>query len=151
MVRELLVAKAFAPLDELRAVAYQTDGVFGTYVRLLSPEGEVLYRSPNFEDHSLLPVRIPRTPGGKPISRVWEGKPARSDYTRLTDEAGALRGWLEVTGFEWSLHQELYRLRLAMFIGIVAIVVGRGRVALNQMFVADPAARPEGGVGPAGG
>lgn len=113
----------FASLDELRSVAYETDGIYGTYVRLLSPEGEVLYSSPNFENHTRLPVRIPATLSEDPFSREWEGKPARSCYTPLMNEAGMLGGWLEVSGFEWSLHQELYRLRLALLIGIVLSMV----------------------------
>lgn len=120
---------AFASLDELRSVAYETDGIYGTYVRLLSPEGAVLYRSPNFEDHSPLQVRLPATHLEAPISREWEDKPARSSYTPLVSEAGTLQGWLEVTGFEWSLHQELYRLRAAMLIGIllsVLLAIGGG-------------------------
>lgn len=114
---------AFALLDELRSVAYETDGIYGTYVRLLSSEGQVLYHSPNFENHSRLPVQIPATRSEDPISRMWEGKPARSDYTPLSEEAGVVQGWLEVTGFEWSLHQELSRLRLALLIGIVLSVL----------------------------
>ncbi len=110
---------AFAPLDELRSVAYETDGIYGTYVRLLSSDGLVLYRSPNFENHSPLAVRLPAMQSDKSFSQEWEGEPARSSYTPLTDAAGDLRGWLEVSGFEWSLHQELYRLRLTLFIGIV--------------------------------
>ncbi|QXD14327.1 HAMP domain-containing protein [Rhodocaloribacter litoris] len=114
---------AFAALDELRSVAYETDGIYGTYVRLLDPAGEVLYQSPNFEGHSPLPVQLPARREADPLSRVWAGRPARSCYTPLFGDDGRLKGWLEVTGFEWSLHQELYRLRLAMLIGIVLSVL----------------------------
>ena len=119
---------AFASLDDLRSVAYETDGVYGTYVRLLSRDGAVLYRSPNFASHLALPVLIPDEPRVRTLSRVWEGEATRTVYTPLL-ENGTLRGWLEVTGFEWSLHQELYRLRLAMLIGIVlsvALAIGGG-------------------------
>ncbi|ARA92152.1 sensor histidine kinase [Rhodothermaceae bacterium RA] len=114
---------AFSSLDELRSVAYETDGVFGTYVRLLTPDGLVLYKSPNFAEHSPLKVRIPGETVAASVSQVWEGKPARSMYTPLLRTGEALKGWLEVTGFEWSLHQELYRLRLAMIVGIVLSVL----------------------------
>ena len=119
---------AFASLDDLRSVAYETDGVYGTYVRLLSSDGTVLYRSPNFGSHLPLPVLTPDEPRVQTRSRVWEGEPARTVYTPLL-ENGTPRGWLEVTGFEWTLHQELYRLRLAMLIGIVlsvALAIGGG-------------------------
>ena len=113
---------AFASLDDLRSVAYETDGVYGTYVRLLSTDGSVLYRSPNFGSHLPLPVLVPDEAEVRTLSRVWEGEAARTVYTPLL-ENGVVRGWLEVTGFEWSLHQELYRLRLAMLIGIVLSVL----------------------------
>lgn len=114
---------SFSALEELRGVAYQTDGVYGTYVRLLTPDGDVLYRSPNFENHRPLPVRMPNEREGHTLSRTWEGQPARTVYTPIQEEGAGLQGWLEVTGFEWSLHQELYRLRLAMLVGIVLSVL----------------------------
>lgn len=107
----------FASLDNLRSVAYQTDGIYGTYVRLFSPGGEELYRSPNFQGHSALPVRLPDTADEWTVSREWDGKPARSRYAPLS-EGGAVQGWLEVTGFEWSLHQELFRLGRVLMLGI---------------------------------
>ncbi len=100
----------FAPLSELRSVAYQTDGTYGTYVRLFSAGGETLYTSPNWAGHQSLAVAIPGTAEQKTVSRTWEDKPARSRYAPLLDDDGSLAGWLEVTGFEWSLHQELRRL-----------------------------------------
>lgn len=120
---------AFAALDELNAVAYRTDGVYGTYVRLLTPEGEVLYRSPNFEDHSRLSVQLPGVMQERTLSRTWEGDPARTVYSPLVQEGAGLQGWLEVTGFEWSLHQELNRLRVALIVGIlfsVLLAIGGG-------------------------
>ncbi len=114
---------AFAALDELRSVAYGTDGIYGTYVRLISPQGTILYSSPNFENHIPLAVRIPRTNSNHSISREWEGKPARSSYTPMTADSGDIRGWLEVSGFEWSLHQELYRLRVALLLGITLSMI----------------------------
>jgi signal transduction histidine kinase len=53
------------------------------------------------------------------LSRAWEGDPIRSVYTPISDADGRLHGWLEVTGFEWSLHQELENLRTSMLVGIV--------------------------------
>ncbi len=113
----------FATLDEVRSVAYRTDGIYGTYVRLLTPGGEVLYRSPNFEGHPPLPVSTPRAAEEEVISREWEAKPARTQYTPLIGEAGVLQGWLEVTGFEWSLHRELYRLGWTLAVGILLSVL----------------------------
>lgn len=113
----------FASLDDLQSVAYETDGTYGTYVRLLSSDGQVRYQSPNFENHSRLPVRLPASRPANPFSRTWEDNPVRSSYTPLGEEAGVVKGWLEVTGFEWSLQKELSRLRLALLIGIVLSVL----------------------------
>lgn len=118
----------FTSLEDLHSVAYQTDGVFGTYVRLLSPGGDILYLSPNFEAHEPLPVQLPEDPGEATVSRDWEGTPVRSLYTPLVNDAG-VRGWLEVTGFEWSLHRELLWMGQALIIGILLsllLAVGGG-------------------------
>lgn len=114
---------AFASLDDLRSVAYQTDGIYGTYVRLFSRGGKELYRSPNFQGHRVLPAHLPEEAREQTISRDWEGKPSRTRYTPLARQDGTLTGWLEVTGFEWSLHQELARLGRVLIIGIVLSVL----------------------------
>ncbi|MEX0599920.1 MAG: histidine kinase dimerization/phospho-acceptor domain-containing protein, partial [Rhodothermales bacterium] len=113
----------FAGLSELRSVAYQTDGVYGTYVRLADTDGGVVYRSPNFENHDPLPLDSPDTREEATLSRVWEGDPIRSVYTPIFDADGRLHGWLEVTGFEWTLHQELENLRVSMLVSIVLGVI----------------------------
>ena len=124
-------APAFAALDELRSVAYQTDGVYGTYVRLLAPDGAVRYRSPNFARHAAL---APLVPAGAPreatATRLWEGRPARTLTTPLVRE-GRLRGWLEVTGFEWTMRQELVRLGETLAAGIALCLL----LALGVGFV----------------
>lgn len=124
----------FEGLEALTSVAYRTDGIYGTYVRLLTPSGEVRYQSPNFDEHAPLPVALPEAGGEASISRTWEGLPARTRYVPLRTgsdvgpavgsadgrtDGGDPVGWLEVTGFEWSLHQELYRLRRTLIIGVV--------------------------------
>ncbi|HEX8385879.1 MAG TPA: two-component sensor histidine kinase, partial [Rubricoccaceae bacterium] len=101
---------AFAGLGALRSVAYSTDGVFGTYVRLLGPDGRVRYQSPNFEGHGTLPVFVPATQETASESRTWQGEPARTRAIPLRGPEGRLAGWLELTGFEWSLHQGLHQL-----------------------------------------
>lgn len=110
---------AFEGLEGLTSAAYQTSGVYGTYVRLLAPDGTVRYRSPNFAGHADLPLVIPDEYVLTSFSRTWEALPARSRYVPLHAEDGAFAGWLEVTGFEWSMHRELNRLALTLGIGIL--------------------------------
>lgn len=123
LVRTEAGRPTFSGLDDLRSVAYQTDGAYGTYVRLLSRDGDVLYRSPNFENHLSLTTQVPRSAKEATASRSWEGEPVRSLYSPIADSAGELRGWLEVTGFEWTLNQELGNLRSSMLVGIFAGVL----------------------------
>jgi signal transduction histidine kinase len=118
-VQERAGMPVFVALDTLRSVAYQTDGIYGTYVRLLRADGSVVYESPNFARHELLPVRVQPVWEVQVYSHAWEGKPARTRYTPLFAEGGRLFGWLEVTGFEWSLHRELHHLGLVLGLGIV--------------------------------
>jgi len=119
----------FEQLDELRSVAYRTDGIYGTYVRLITPDGQVRYQSPNFEQHQRLTISLPSQPIEVNISRTWANEPIRTRYLPLNDGNGMLRGWLEVTGFEWSLHQELGRLTRTFALGIaisVLLAIGGG-------------------------
>lgn len=138
----------FSSLDELSSVAYRSDGVYGTYVRLLSPDGKVVYRSPNFESHEPLTVHVPDAPGPASYSREWEGEPVRSMFEPVFDGDGGLSGWMEVSGFEWSLNQELRNLRIALIIGtalslILAISGGflLSRRALQPVVAMTDAAR----------
>lgn len=112
----------FESLDGLRSVAYSTDGVFGTYVRLLGPAGEVRYRSPNFTGHDELAVSLPGTPETASESRTWQGEPARTRAVPLRAPGGRLAGWLEITGFEWSLHQGLHQLAGSLALGVFVCV-----------------------------
>ncbi len=118
----------FEELDELTSVAYRSEGVYGTYVRLLTAEGEVRYRSPNFEAYPPLPVRLPPRAEETSASVLWDGLPARTRTVPLAD-GGVLLGWLELTGFEWSLHQELHRLGWLLTLGVllgVGLALGAG-------------------------
>lgn len=149
---------SFASLEGLRSVAYSTDGVYGTYVRLLGPAGEVRYRSPNFAGHTALPVVLPAVPEPTANSQTWQGEPARTRTVPLVGPGGRLAGWLEVTGFEWSLHQGLHQLAGSLALGVLVSVtlalagglwlarralrpVGALRTAADRMSTADLSAR----------
>ena len=149
---------AFPSLEGLRSVAYSTDGTFGTYVRLLGPRGEVRYRSPNFAGHDALPVALPDAPETASESRTWQGAPARTRTVPLARRDGRLAGWLEITGFEWSLHAGLHQLARSLALGVLASValalagglwlarralrpVGALRAAADRMSTADLSSR----------
>lgn len=128
-------APRFRGLDELRSVAYQTDGIYGTYVRLLDSDGRVVYHSPNFEDRSLN-VSPPEKVEERSVRHTWDGEWARTLYTPLDSDDGEMAGWLEVTGYEWALQQELFRLAQAMIIGIllsVALAVLGGYILARRV------------------
>ena len=113
-------------VEQLESVAIRTGGVLGTYVRLFDAAGQERYRSPNFEGQRAMPVRLPPSPRATTRSLTWSDFPARSAYTPLL-EGGRLVGWMEVTGFEWSLHQELHRLGQTLALGIaLGLVLARG-------------------------
>src|SRR5690606_4019332 len=106
------------------------------------------YQSPNFDGHTPLPVEVPARPGVVAVSRVWEGAPMRTHYMPLQAEGGRLAGWLEVSGFEWTVHQELRRLGEALAVGIllsVLLAMGGGhllaRRALRPVALLTEAAR----------
>ena len=125
----------FVPLEQLRSVAYQTDGVNGTYVRLIKADGEELYQSPNFAENTVLPVVLPGNRREASVSRTWDGDPARSLYMPIVDTVDDLVGWLEITGFEWTLHQDLFRLGRTLIIGIlfsVLLAIGGGLVLAKR-------------------
>jgi heavy metal sensor kinase len=119
----------FEFLDNLHSVAYQTEGVYGTFVRLLSVEGEELFQSPNFANLEQLPVDLPAGNNEVTVSRKWDGKPSRTRFVPLTNADRVQNGWLEITGFEWSLHQQLVRLGRSLFLGVILstlIAIGGG-------------------------
>ncbi len=110
-------------LERNTSVAYTTNGVYGTYVRLLTAAGRVRYQSPNFAGHETLPIALPVEAEETSVSREWEALPVRTRYVPVYASGNVLAGWLEVSGFEWSLHRELHRLALTLGIGILVSVL----------------------------
>ena len=110
-------------LEETEAVATRLDGPSGTYVRVLSPEGRVAYQSENVGRHPALGVALPEGPGVLRLSRTWDGEPARSLVAPVRGPGGALAGYVEVTGIEWSRHRELRDLGRMLALGVVLSVL----------------------------
>ncbi len=98
---------------------------YGTYVRLYDRDHRLIYQSPNYAevDESLeTQPRIPEEPREYSFSSQWQSLPARTLFYPIKDGNGELCGWLEVTGFEWTLHEEVSRFRRYIFV-LIAISV----------------------------
>lgn len=106
-----------------RNAALKSGVEYGTYVRLYNLEGQLIYKSPNFSGvDQLLDTEIPATPEEDSFSSQWQDLPARTLFYPIIDNDEELKGWLEVTGFEWTLHEELSRFRQYLLV-LIAISV----------------------------
>ena len=96
---------------------------YGTYVRFYDQKGNLIYNSPNFSDvEEPLKRQIPKEPQENSFSSEWQSLPARTLYYPIKNNNGSLSGWLELTGFEWTLHEELNRFKQYLFF-LIAISV----------------------------
>ncbi len=138
-------------LDRAAAVATRLDGPNATFVRVLTPGGDVAYASGNLSGHPPLGVALPEGgPEGEEalrVSRTWDGEPLRSLVAPLRAPSGALAGWVEVSGVEWSRHRELRELGWTLALGValgVLFALGAGwwlaRRALRPVAVLTDAA-----------
>ena len=107
---------------ETGPAAVRMDGPDGTFVRVLGPDGRVLYRSPNFGGQPPLGVALPEGAGELRRSLEWAGEPARS-LVRPVRTGGGVAGYLEVTGYEWSRHAELSELGRMLALGVALSVL----------------------------
>ncbi|GAA5520265.1 ATP-binding protein [Aliifodinibius salicampi] len=106
-----------------RNAALKSGVEYGTYVRLYSQVEHLIYKSSNFADvKQPLDTNIPERPEEYSFSSQWQELPARTLFYPIMDDAGQLCGWLEVTGFEWTLHEELSRFRQYLLV-LIAISV----------------------------
>ena len=109
-------------LERTPAAVPAWTGRDGTYVRVLSPTGAVLYQSPNVAGHPPLGVTLPEGRDPLRLSREWDGEPARSLVQPVVSNGG-LAGYVEVTGFEWSRHAELEELGRMLVLGVALSVL----------------------------
>jgi len=106
-----------------RNAALESGVEYGTYVRLYNKEDSLIYRSPNFTDaKQSLDTEIPDSPEEYSFSSQWQDLPARTLFYPINNGDGEFCGWLEVTGFEWTLHEELSRFRQYLLV-LIAISV----------------------------
>ena len=106
-----------------RNAALESGVEYGTYVRMYNQEDSLIYTSPNFSDtKQSMNTNIPETPKEYSFSSQWQDLPARTLYYPIMDDDDELCGWLEVIGFEWTLHEELNRFRQYLLV-LIAISV----------------------------
>jgi heavy metal sensor kinase len=106
-----------------RSAALKSGVEYGTYVRLYNREGQLMYKSPNFTGvDQPLETNLPDSPEEYSFSSQWQNLPARTLFYPIMDSDEELNGWLEVTGFEWTLHEELSRFRRYLLV-LIAISV----------------------------
>ncbi len=134
-------------LDGAASVATRLEGPNGTFVRVLTPEGGVVYASANVGGMPPLGVVLPDGGDVLRVSREWAGEPVRSRVSPVRSPGGGLAGYVEVTGVEWSRHRELRDLgrMLALGVGLsVLFALGAGgwlaRRALRPVAVLTDAA-----------
>lgn len=96
---------------------------YGTFVRLYDDNGKLIYSSPNFSKvDQPLETDLPDSPDEYSFSSQWQDLPARTLFHPIMD-SNQILGWLEVTGFEWTLHEEVNRFRLYLLVFIAISVV----------------------------
>ncbi|WP_372639199.1 sensor histidine kinase [Fodinibius sp.] len=106
-----------------RNAALKSGVEYGTYVRLYNREGQLIYRSPNFTGvDQPLETDIPEAAEEYSLSSQWQELPTRTLFYPIIENEDEINGWLEVTGFEWTLHEELSRFRRYLLV-LIAISV----------------------------
>lgn len=117
-----------------RNEALESGVEYGTYVRLYNRRGQLIYQSPNFAGvEDSLSTTLPNTSVEQSVSSQWQGLPARTLFYPIKRE-GTLYGWLEVTGFEWTQHEEINRFQtyIIVFIALSVIVAILGGYWLSR-------------------
>jgi len=102
---------------------------YGVYVQLYNRSEKLIYQSPNFSDvEDSLSTALPDVRVEQSVSIQWQTLPARTLFYPIIKE-GTFYGWLEVTGFEWTQHEEIRRFRryIIFFIAFsVLFAIGGG-------------------------
>lgn len=110
-------------LGRAASVSTRLEGANGTYVRMLTPDGTVAYASANVRGRPPLGVVLPEDGDPLRFSREWVGEPVRSLVSPVRAPGGALAGYVEVSGVEWSRHQELRDLGRMLALGVALSVL----------------------------
>ncbi len=112
--------------------AFRAQGAFGTYVRLLSPEGQVWEQSVNYKDAVTFEPVLPEQPQIAEVDLEWQDLPFRAFYAPILSE-DKLVGWLEVSGFAWQVqfHQVGAPVTMAILVTVL-LALGGGYVLARR-------------------
>lgn len=116
--------------------ALRMDAPFGTYVRLLSPEGAVLDQSANFHNQADLRPSLPAEPRIEEVSLHWQRRNFRAMYAPVL-HSDELVGWLEVSAQSRGVEHQLAGWPVA-----VAILFTMSLALLGGYLLARHALRP---------
>nr|WP_286670600.1 ATP-binding protein [Fodinibius salsisoli] len=90
---------------------------------MYNQKDSLIYNSPNFSDTiQPLDTEIPETNEEYSFSSQWQDLPARTLFYPINNSDGEFCGWLEVTGFELTLNEELSWFRQYLLV-LIAISV----------------------------
>jgi heavy metal sensor kinase len=97
---------------------------YGTYVKLYNDKGDLIYVSPNFSEvKEPLETELPEKRQEFSSSSQWQNLPSRTLFYPIKDNGGQFCGWLEVTGFEWTQHEEINQFQTYIIIFIALSVL----------------------------
>lgn len=88
------------PLED-REGTLQLHEPLGTFARLLTVDGIVQDRSPNWDDRTGFTPAMPAEAAFVEVQLQWNDHPVRAAYAPI-EHHGRLVGWLEVSGLAWQ-------------------------------------------------
>ena len=114
----------FNPALTQRTGSYLVGGSDGLYVRLLSPQGQVLDQSPNFAGQAAVAPTLPSSTSGiTETDATWDAQPVRSLYAPVFVDSVTVSGWIEVSGYRWEIRQALLEARWRLGLGLLLAVI----------------------------
>ena len=113
---------------------FREGGPFGTYARLLSPEGEVLDETPNFSGQVPLEPILPSEAKMTEIPYRWQDNAIRLMYIPLWEgDKEKLVGWLETSGYALDITHHIRGVPLMLSILLtVLLALGGGYVLARR-------------------
>tara|TARA_R110002126_G_scaffold169359_9_gene318326 strand:- start:1388 stop:2815 length:1428 start_codon:yes stop_codon:yes gene_type:complete len=111
-------------LTDYRVYDAPREGIqYKTYIRIYDVKEQLVYESPFFnEAEEAFESQIPASKIEYSLSHEWLLFPSRTLYYPLK-KGEEFKGWLEVTGFEWTLHEEVSQFKQYMIVILMINVI----------------------------